>query len=104
MLYPLLLLLYHLYLKALNLTTKEYLRNLKTKRHLRKNNTTINVHDPQYYDVYANVFNTRSYILNLIIGICQPRGANTTNPRDYYTYDQTFDKLPKARNFTKAAE
>lgn len=83
MLYPLLLVLYHIFLNCVNLKTKEWF-----------NYTRLSNRGKLFIDNSSNPFNTGSTVSNFMSGLCQPRGVSFVRARDEYVGDQTFDRLP----------
>lgn len=79
--YPLLLLMFHIFLTSLNITTREYLNNVRV--------------DKSTKDHFINHYDTHSIFKNLYINwIGKPRGSSLVRSRDLYQPgDLRFEKI-----------
>ncbi|KAI5904408.1 Palmitoyltransferase ERF2 [Candida parapsilosis] len=86
LLYPLLLLAFHLFLTSQNITTREYLNNVYKRKH----------------NDFVNVFDTHSIAKNLYINwFGSSRGVNLTFPRDkYQPGDIRYEKIEPLELFS----
>lgn len=80
MLYPLLLLIFHLYLGFTGQKSKEFFRRPYTIAGI--------------FGYHKTAFGTGSFFTNMISNVCQPRGPAFIRARDYYDGSQLLDKLP----------
>lgn len=80
MLYPLLLLIYHIYLCCRGETTREYLRSFKSKQ------------------IKTYPFSLNSIIKNFVYGVGKPRGWSYVRPRDKYNRgDMRFTRFTSGK-------
>lgn len=73
MLYPLLLLMFHLALISSQKTTREYLRHWNT--------------------AYDNPFTLNNFVRNIVSTLCRPRGYSYVSARGQYEGDMRFDRI-----------
>ncbi|SCV04717.1 LAMI_0H18514g1_1 [Lachancea mirantina] len=93
MIYPLVLLNYHIALSATQQTTHEYLRATSS------NSTFCYVIKPSQ----RNPFSKRKAFLNMITMICKPRASSVTGRKSsHHQGDWRFTKLPQPHSFQKA--
>lgn len=82
LIYPLLLLLYHIYLISTQQTTREYLRSMKSHE--------------------TNLYTLNNFILNILVSLCRPRGYSFISARgEYHPGDTRFSRFPVASQFQK---
>ncbi|SCU96798.1 LAFA_0G08174g1_1 [Lachancea sp. 'fantastica'] len=90
--YPLLLLLFHVIATTSQQTTREYLKNLPSKKAIFHTLTSPD----------TNPFDHASPIKNMISLACQPRGLSVMSVREkHQTGDWRFLSLPEPHNFEK---
>ncbi len=83
LLYPLLLLLYHIFLVSTQQTTREYLRSLKTKNN-------------------RNPYSLGNILQNIVTSLCKPRGYSFISTRaSFEPGDRRFVRYPAATQFEK---
>lgn len=84
LLYPLLLLIYHIFLISTQQTTREYLRNLKSKQST------------------SNPYDLNNIVKNIITSLCKPRGYSFISARgSFEPGDRRFVRYPAATQFQK---
>lgn len=75
--YPLILLAYHVFMTGTQQTTREYL----------KNSSTSNRRNPIFQKITrnkGNIYDTHSFMGNMVSLVCQRRGLNLMDPREYH--------------------
>ncbi|CAR24143.1 Palmitoyltransferase [Lachancea thermotolerans] len=90
--YPLLLLVYHMFLTSTQQTTREYLKHVPSKTAIRQALSSPN----------ANPFEKGNRIKNMISLICQRRGVSVMSARESHSAgDWRFVSLPQPHSFEK---
>lgn len=84
MIYPFMLLVFHIYLNCVNIKTREYLNFAKLT-------STKHVINASWTN---NSYNTGNVFSNLALGLCQPRGLSTVAATEQFRDDQRFNKIP----------
>lgn len=84
LLYPLLLLIYHTFLISTNQTTREYLKQFKSKTN-------------------KNPYNLSNVFSNIMVSLFRPRGSSYISIRGEYKEDDSrFTRFPEATKFEKS--